>query len=145
MTCICARTQECRVQFKSEDAKAAAYPMTLIGDILDDLPEISNFSMSRIKIGSAVTAQAMPTPSTNCQDLAAGPSQPSYINMPAATMLPNSNGAARASPAVMVLSRRCSQAFFKSSSMPAIHTKIITAHQAMPFNDWTTGWVKTKA
>ena len=28
--------------------------------------------------------------------------------------------------------------------MPAIHTNIITAHQAMPLSDWTTGGVKTK-
>ena len=106
---------------------------------------IASFSMSRIRMGSAVTAHAMPTPRTNCQTIALGPTQPSCINMPAAAMLPNTSGVARASPAVMVLSRRCAQAFFRSSSMPAIQTKIITAHHAMPFNDWTTGWVKTKA
>ena len=34
---------------------------------------ISSFSISRIRIGSAVTAQAMPMPSTNCQVCAAWP------------------------------------------------------------------------
>ena len=37
-------------------------------------------------MGSAVTAQAMPIPSTNCHVIAFGPIQPSYINMPMAAM-----------------------------------------------------------
>ena len=95
-------------------------------------------------MGSAVTAQAMPMPSTNCQWVALGPIQPSYISMPAAAMLPNSSGVPSASPAVMPLSTRCFQVWCTSSSIPAIHTKSITAHQAMPFSDWITGGVKTK-
>ena len=73
-----------------------------------------------------------------------GPIHPSYISMPAAAMLPNSSGVPSASPAVMPLSLRYFQAWRRSSSMPAIHTKTITAHQAMPFSDWMTGGVKTK-
>ncbi len=101
--------------------------------------------MNRIRIGSAVTAQAMPTPSTNCQVCARGPIQPSAMSRPAAARQPKSSGVPSASPAVMVLSRRCAQAFFRSSSMPAIITNSITAHQAMPFSDWTTAGVNTKA
>ena len=37
---------------------------------------MSSFSISKIKMGKAVTAQAMPTPSTNCQVKALGPIQP---------------------------------------------------------------------
>ena len=107
--------------------------------------KIASFSISKIRIGNAVTAQAMPTPITNCQRLLWGPLQPSIVNMPMAAAAPNSKGTPSASPAVMLLSRRCSQAFFRSSSMPAIQTKIITAHQATPLRDCTTGALKTNA
>ena len=63
-----------------------------------------SFSMNRIRIGSAVTAQAMPTPVTNCQVMPLEPIQPSYFNMHAAAMLPNSSGVPKASAAVMPLS-----------------------------------------
>jgi hypothetical protein len=45
---------------------------------------------------------------------------------------------ASARPAVMPVSRRCAQAWRRSSSMPAIHTNSITAHQATPLSDCTT-------
>ena len=54
-----------------------------------------------------------------------GRTRPSLLknSLPAATMLPNNSGMAGASPTVMVLSLRCAQAFFRSNSMAAIHTK----------------------
>jgi hypothetical protein len=55
-------------------------------------------------------------------------------NTPAAAQ-PKKSGMQSANPAVMPLSRRCFHAPARSSSIPAIHTKIITAHQAMPFSD----------
>ena len=85
----------------------------------------------------------MPTPTTNCQVIAFGPTQPLNPSMPMAATQPNTSGVPSANPAVMVLSRRCAQAFFRSSSMPAIITNSITAHQAMPFNDWMTAPLKT--
>ncbi len=60
-------------------------------------------------------------------------------------MQPKSSGVPRARPAEIELSRRWAQAFLRSSSMPAIMTKSMTAHHAIPFNDCTTGAVKTKA
>ena len=86
-------------------------------------------------MGNAVTAQAMPIPTTNCQGIALGPIQPSYISIPAAAIEPKSNGVASPNPAVIPLSQRCSQTLRKSSSMPAIHRKTIIAHQAMLFKD----------
>jgi len=105
---------------------------------------ISIFSINRIRIGSAVTAQAMPMPVTNCQSRALAPIQPGEPSMPIAARAPNSSGTPRARPAVTPLSKRCSQALRRSSSMPAIQTKTITAHQAMPFSAWITGGAKTK-
>ena len=58
-------------------------------------------------------------------------------------MPPNTSGTTSASDAAIELSRRCSHAFFRSSSMPAIITNSITAHQAMPFSDWITSALKT--
>ena len=87
----------------------------------------------------------MPTPSTNCQVIACGPIQPSVSSMKAAARQPKSKGVPSASPAVMLLSPRCAQALRRSSSMPAMQTKSITAHQAIPFSDWITGGAKTKA
>ena len=90
--------------------------------------------MNRMRMGSAVTAQAMPMPITNCHVSAFGPIHPSYISMPDAAIHPNSNGVTSASPAVMPLTLRYFQAWRRSSSMPAIQTKTITAHHAMPFS-----------
>ena len=56
-------------------------------------------------MGSAVIAQAMPTPSMNCHVIAPGPIQPSSIDMPAAATQPNARGVPSASPAAMLLSR----------------------------------------
>lgn len=96
-------------------------------------------------MGSAVTAQAMPTPMTNCQGVALGPIQPLCISMAIAATQPKSSGVPRARPAVMLLSRLWAQAIFRSSSMPAIHTKTITAHHAMPLSACTTGALNTNA
>jgi hypothetical protein len=104
---------------------------------------MSSFSMKRIRIGSAVTAQDMPTPSTNCQVIALGPIQPLVASMATAAALPSSSGMPSARPAVMPLSRRYFQACVRSSSMPAIHTKSITAHQATPLSAVITAGVKT--
>ena len=105
---------------------------------------MSSFSISRIRIGSAVTAQAMPTPMTNCQVTALGPIHPGYSSRPTAATQPSARGVPSASPAVMPLSLRCCQAWLKSSSMPAIQTNTITAHQAMPLSNWITWGLKTK-
>ena len=62
-----------------------------------------------------------------------------------AVALPNASGMASASPAVILLSRRCSHALRRSSSIPAIHTNNITAHHATPLSAVTTVGLKTKA
>jgi len=62
----------------------------------------------------------------------------------AAAALPKSSGTPSAMPAVMPLSRRLRHAWRRSSSMPAIHTKIITAHHAMPFSAPITCGLNTK-
>ena len=95
-------------------------------------------------MGSAVTAHDIPTPTMNCQPWARGPIHPGYVASIAATRLPVSSGAPSARPAAVLLSRRCSQACFRSSSMPASMTKHITAHQAMPDSDCTTAGLNTK-
>jgi hypothetical protein len=105
---------------------------------------MSSFSINKIRIGSAVTAQDMPTPRMNCSRVACGPIQPGNINKPAATTLPKISGIPSAIPAVMPLSQRFAHAVRKSSSTPAINTKIITAHQPMPLRAWMTPGVKTK-
>jgi len=38
--------QPCLVTFKSKESLVAAYPMNVNGDVLGDLPEISNFCMA---------------------------------------------------------------------------------------------------
>jgi hypothetical protein len=106
---------------------------------------MASFSISRIRIGSAVTAHAMPMPTTNCQAIARGPIQPSCSSIRPAVRQPKASGVPSASPAVMLLSRRCTQACLRSSSTPAIITNNITAHQAIPFSDCTTAGLKTKA
>ncbi len=66
--------------------------------------------------------------------------------MPACRLLRRcraAGGTPSASPAVMPLSRRCSQTLRRSSSIPAIHTNTITAHQAMPFKGWITAGLNT--
>jgi hypothetical protein len=90
--------------------------------------------MNKIRIGSAVTAHAMPTPRTNCSREASGPIQPGKIDNPVATTLPKRSGTPSAKAAVMPLSQRLAHVARKSNSMPAIHTKIITAHQAIPLS-----------
>jgi hypothetical protein len=70
--------------------------------------------MNKTRMGSAVTAHAMPTPSMNCQLVAAGPIQPVCMAMPRPTIAPSNSGALKsASPAVMRLSRRLAQAFLQ--------------------------------
>lgn len=41
-----ANTRDCYVDFMSPDAYAAASPMVLLGDVLSDLPEVSNFCLT---------------------------------------------------------------------------------------------------
>ena len=97
-------------------------------------------------MGRAVTAQAMPTPSTNCQDWPCDPNQHSFqTRRSTAAKLPVSSGVPSARPAAMVVSRRFAQTCARSSSIPAIQTNSMTAHQAMPFKDCTTGALKTNA
>ena len=86
----------------------------------------------------------MPTPAMNCQVSARGPIQPGITSIAAAAMQPNSSGMPNAKPAATELSRLWVQAAFRSSSMPAIQTNSITAHQAMPLSDWITAGLKTK-
>lgn len=85
-------------------------------------------------------------PSTNCQVCAFGPIQPSPIcSRISAAPQPKSSGVKSARPAVVPVSPRFFQADFRSSSMPAIQTKIITAQVAMPLSILMTwGW-KTKS
>ena len=99
--------------------------------------------MNRIRIGSAVTAHAMPTPITNCHSRPNGPTQPGVASMTRAAAQPASSGAPKARPAVMPVSRRWTQAWRTSSSMPAIQTNSITAHQATPLSAVITGGVNT--
>ncbi len=94
-------------------------------------------------MGRAVTAHDMPTPSTNCQVNARAPTQPGAASIAAAAGQPKSSGMPSARPAVMLLSRLCCQACDRSSSMPAIHTNSITAHQTMLFRLPMTARVKT--
>jgi hypothetical protein len=60
-------------------------------------------------------------------------------------MLPVASGTASARPAVTAVSPRCRHAAPRSSSMPATHTNIITAHQATPFSEPIVAGVKTVA
>ena len=87
----------------------------------------------------------MPTPTTNCHDCALAPIQPGNSESAAAAAQPNSSGTPSASPAVIPLSRRLLQALRTSSSMPAIITNSITAHQATPLSAAITSLVKTAA
>ncbi len=57
---------------------------------------------------------------------------------------PKISGMKSAKPAVVPVSARRAQACLRSSSIPAIQTKIITAHQAIPFRAPTTCGVKMK-
>jgi cytidyltransferase-like protein len=96
------------------------------------LAQDASFSISRTRIGSAVTAQAMPMPSTNCQVCP----RPHPAGTGAAPARPRSRTAA-ARPAPAPPSRRSRPVLpglRRSSSMPAIQTNSITAHQATPFS-----------
>ena len=95
-------------------------------------------------MGNAVTAQLIPTPSTNCHVSAFGPTQPAVCSRPSAATQPKASGTPSASPAVMPLSRRWRQAWRRSSSMPAIQTNNDTAHHATPFSAAMTCGLKTK-
>ena len=106
---------------------------------------ISSFSISSTRMGSAVTAQAMPMPSTTCQSVPCGPIHwRLYDSITAPAAAPNSNGTISASPAVTPVSPRRFHASSRSSSIPASQTNSITAHQAMPFSAWITSGRKTK-
>ncbi len=106
---------------------------------------ISSFSKNSTRMGRAVTAQDMPMPRMNCHSKPLGPIHPGcHWSRKTAARQPSSRGEPRARPAVMLVSPLCFQACFRSSSMPAMNTKIITAHQAMPFRDWMTGLANTK-
>jgi hypothetical protein len=97
-------------------------------------------------MGSAVTAAAMPMPSTNCHAAAFGPSQPAppvRASSARATRLPSAIGTTIARPAVMAVSPRRCQAWRRSSSSPAMNTNSITAHQARPLRLCTTAGVNT--
>ncbi len=100
-------------------------------------------------MGRAVTAQDIPTPKTNCQGRAPRPIQssgdPCKASIPIATKPPAIRGANRASPAVIPVSLRRAQTSPISNSTPAIQTKSITAHEAMPVRSWTTGLLKTNS
>ncbi len=85
-------------------------------------------------MGRAVTAQAMPMPSTTCHVAASGPAQPGKRSRPRAATAPKASGTTSARPAVTPVSTRLAQAWPRSSSTPATKTKIITAHQATPFS-----------
>jgi len=101
--------------------------------------------MNRIRIGSAVTAHAMPTPAMNCHDVADAPIQlRSWASIRPAASAPNSSGTPIARLAVVALSRRLAQASCRSSSIPAIHTNTITAHAAMPLSARLTSGLNTR-
>ena len=101
--------------------------------------------MNSTRIGSEVTAQAMPIPSTNCQFWPLAPTQPLLEDsMIMAAAQPRTRGLASASPAVSPVSLRSFQADFRSSSTPAIQTKIITPHWAIPFSEAMVCDVKMK-
>ena len=65
--------------------------------------------------------------------------------MPTATTAPKTSGTVSARPAVMPVSRRLAQALRTSSSMPAIITNSITAHQATPLSAVITWGLNTVA
>ncbi len=64
--------------------------------------------------------------------------------MTMAASAPKIRGTTRARPAVTPVSPLRDQACFRSSSSPAIQTKIMTAHQATPFRAPMTWALKTK-
>jgi hypothetical protein len=105
---------------------------------------MASLSISSTRIGKAVTAHAMPTPRTNCHGIACAPTQPALPSRPMPATQPNTSGTPSASVAVIVLSRRCCQAAFRSSSIPASMTNTITAHHAIPFKAPMTAGLNTK-
>ena len=106
---------------------------------------MSSFSINSMRMGRAVTAQAMPRPRTNCHDWPLAPIQAGvHASRPMAATQPNASGTPSARLAVILVSPRCNQAFLRSSSTPAMQTKSETPHQATPLSDWMTGVVKTK-
>src|SRR3546814_9070458 len=87
--------------------------------------------MNSTRIGRAVTAQAMPMPSTACHCSPLGPRQPGHCSSSTAASAPSASGTPSARPAVIPVSRRLLHACERSRSIHAINTNSNTAHHAM--------------